>query len=174
MPWDWDLDTQVTVTTLNWLAENLNMSTHRHYMIDDEGNSVGGNFLLDVNPNHIDRLRGSGNNVIDARWIDVHSGLYIDITGVGEIEDDLDSDLLGCKDFHRYHIHELYPLRTSIFEGVIAKIPFMFESILIKEYSAKALSNTEYAGHCWDPEKQAWIKQRAKTQEITSNSTVQV
>ena len=42
-------------------------------------------YLLDVNPYARQRHRGDGMNIIDARWIDTRNGLYIDITGLSEL-----------------------------------------------------------------------------------------
>ncbi|KAL7275708.1 mannosyltransferase [Rhizina undulata] len=68
LPWDWDLDVQVSLETLNVMALKYNMT--RHQYTSEEG-SVKREYLLDVNPNLVERTRGDAQNVIDARWIDV-------------------------------------------------------------------------------------------------------
>ncbi|POS83502.1 hypothetical protein EPUL_005943 [Erysiphe pulchra] len=154
LPWDWDLDTQVSVSTLKWLATNLNMTIHDFKFMESVDNHKSRQYLLDVNPYAEGRSRGNGNNVIDARWIDTKNGLFIDITGLSETE----PGILSCKNDHRYRINDLYPLRDSMFEGVKAKVPFKFESILTQEYSNRALISTVYKGHHWASEQREWVK----------------
>ncbi|CEP63166.1 Mnn14p LALA0_S07e03884g [Lachancea lanzarotensis] len=76
-PWDNDFDVQMPIGHLHILALNFNQSL----VVEDprEGN---GRFLLDVGSSITHRTQGNGNNNIDARFIDVDSGLYIDITAL--------------------------------------------------------------------------------------------
>jgi LicD family len=94
---------------------------------------------LDVNPFSRERQRLEGANIIDARWIDMRNGLYIDITGLRELEPDSEPGMLSCKNFHRYNTTDLYPMRESVFEGVPVKIPYKYGEILIEEYGQRAL-----------------------------------
>lgn len=146
MPWDWDLDTQVSITTLQWLGENLNMTLHNFTYVDDAGMEVTREYLLDVNPNLKERVRGDGQNVIDARWIDVRNGLYIDITGLAEVYPKNQPGVWSCKNFHRYRTTEIWPLRETVFEGVPASVPYAFDKILRDEYTARALTKTQHEG----------------------------
>lgn len=147
MPWDWDLDVQVSASTLTWLGENLNMTTHNYTSVGlDGGEEVTRQYLLDINPNNVDRVRGDGMNVIDARWIDVRNGLFIDITGLSETNPSSQPGVWSCKNFHRYRTRDLYPLRETVFEGVPALVPYSFDKILTEEYSARALTKTFHEG----------------------------
>lgn len=175
MPWDWDLDVQVSAATLTWLGENYNMTTHSYNATDAEGAEETREYLLDINPNHVERVRGDGQNVIDGRWIDVRNGLFIDITGLSETNPSTQPGMWSCKNFHRYHTRDLYPLRESVFEGVPALVPYSFDKILTDEYSARALTKTLHQGyvvlstawrkvanenrHRWIPEQKEWVKQ---------------
>ncbi|KAF2205433.1 hypothetical protein GQ43DRAFT_362392 [Delitschia confertaspora ATCC 74209] len=159
LPWDWDMDTQVSGATLDYLGQHFNRSVH-HYVSDDE--KVKREYLLDVNPWIWERERGDGMNVIDARWIDVRNGLFIDITGLSETKPDSSPGVWSCKNYHRYRTSDLYPMRESIFEGVPAKIPYAYDKILTEEYQQKALVLTEYQGHIWDPSQKEWIKTQAQ------------
>ncbi|KAK6955413.1 hypothetical protein Daesc_003050 [Daldinia eschscholtzii] len=140
-----------------------------------EGNSNGGSegegqgqgqrnlyinktYLLDVNPYHTDLTRGNGANVIDARWIDVDTGLFVDITGLAERDAAGAPGVWSCKNAHKYRTRDIYPLRRTEFEGVPALVPFAFDKILTDEYGAKSLVNTEWAGHRWVPELKKWVK----------------
>ncbi|KAI9767929.1 MAG: hypothetical protein M1835_006967 [Candelina submexicana] len=156
LPWDWDLDTQVSYSTLDYLGKKLNQTKH-HYVSDDK--TFTREYLLDVNPWIMERERGDGDNVIDARWIDTHNGLFIDITGLSETHPDVQPGVWSCKNYHRYRTKDLYPLRESTYEGVPAMIPYSYDQILIEEYEPKALVLTEYEGHHWDPTARAWIKE---------------
>jgi hypothetical protein len=146
MPWDWDLDTQVSQSTLEWMGANLNMTFHNYTSMDANGNTFTREYLLDVNPYLKERVRGDGQNVIDARWIDVSNGLFIDITGLSEVYPSTQPGIWSCKNYHRYRTQELYPLRQTMFEGVPANVPFEFDKILRTEYSLRALTKTEHEG----------------------------
>lgn len=92
----------MSAKTLNTMGEKYNMSRH-HYTSDD--GSVERKYLLDVNPWIWERVRGDGNNVIDARWIDVRNGLYVDITGIAETKPAQPS-ILNCKNYHFYRVSD--------------------------------------------------------------------
>ncbi|KAH3915128.1 hypothetical protein HBI56_015180 [Parastagonospora nodorum] len=155
LPWDFDLDTQVTGRTLLRLGREFN---HTRYKYTSPDSSVRREYLLDVNPWIHQRIRGDGMNVIDARWIDVRNGLYIDITGLSETQPDTHPGIWTCKNNHRYHMDELYPMRETVFEGMFAKVPYAYDKILTDEYREGALVNTEHNGHFWDPRQREWIK----------------
>ncbi|TAQ83365.1 hypothetical protein B7494_g8314 [Chlorociboria aeruginascens] len=147
MPWDWDLDTQVSASTLTWLGENLNMTTHNYTGTSKDGTIISREYLLDINPYSAERLRGDGQNVIDARFIDVTTGLFIDITGLSETNPSTQPGVWSCKNYHRYRTRDIYPLRETEFEGVQALVPYSFDKILTEEYGAKALTKTQYEGY---------------------------
>ena len=146
MPWDWDLDTQVMVSTLAWLGENLNMTVHNYTAVASDGSESQRQYLLDVNPNYVDRTYGNGMNIIDARWIDIRNGLFIDITGLSETRLTRQPGVWSCKNHHRYRTTDLYPLRETMFEGVPALVPYAFNKVLTDEYSKKALTKTFHEG----------------------------
>ncbi|KAL4964490.1 putative mannosylphosphate transferase (Mnn4) [Aspergillus stella-maris] len=167
MPWDWDIDTQVSETTLFRLADEFN-GTEYHYNTTNP--DVEHSYLLDINPWARQRDRGMGLNIIDARWIDMKTGLYIDITGLSRLNE-LKPNEFGCKNNHNYLVNDIYPLRSTFFEGVAAKVPFRFESVLKDEYHEKALKETKYNHYTWDPALEEWISdeviaaQKAKEKE---------
>lgn len=151
LPWDWDLDVQVSVSTLNWMGDHLNMTIHNYtsVSIDENGNEIEvvRQYLLDVNSNIDERTRGNGENVIDARFIDTSTGLFIDITGLAETNPQQGPGIWSCKNNHRYLTKDIYPLRETIFEGVPALIPYAFHKVLTAEYSSRALTKTMYEGY---------------------------
>lgn len=75
LPWDQDLDVQMTMDSLLLLARNHNQTL----VVDTTGT---GAYLIDIGPSFYSRVKGSGQNIIDARFIDVHTGFYVDITAL--------------------------------------------------------------------------------------------
>jgi hypothetical protein len=144
LPWDFDLDTQVSDTTLRRLGTDFNQTTYKYTSLDRR---IRRQYLLDVNPWIKERVRGNGMNVIDARWIDVRNGLYVDITGLSETRPDTHPNVLNCKNYHEYKVGELYPMRETTFEGVPAKVPYAYDKILIDEYQESSLIDTNYNGY---------------------------
>ncbi|KAM5343154.1 hypothetical protein ACJ41O_014120 [Fusarium nematophilum] len=159
MPWDYDLDVQVTNGTLQWIGDTLNRTEHVYnYTEPDTGHFVSKQYLLDINPHHVDIDRADGTNIIDGRWIDMDNGMFIDITGVREREEDRPG-VWSCKNKHRYSSQDLWPMRITEFEGVKTRIPFNFNKILIDEYDTKSLVTESWSGHRWDHDIKAWIKE---------------
>ncbi|KAI6780860.1 uncharacterized protein J7T54_007340 [Emericellopsis cladophorae] len=158
MPWDYDLDMQISYTTMQWLGDNLNRTEHAYNATDDSTGEVREKrYLLDVNPHHAEITRGDGMNIIDARWIDMENGMFIDITGLREREQDRPGEW-SCKNKHRYRTQDLWPMYVSTFEGVKAKIPYSFQKILSDEYGDKSLVAEEWEGHRWDRDIKEWVK----------------
>ncbi|CCH59041.1 hypothetical protein TBLA_0B01980 [Henningerozyma blattae CBS 6284] len=77
LPWDADFDVQMPIRYLHLLAQYFNQTI----VMEDplEGN---GKYLIDISHNILSRDRGNGRTKIDARFIDIESGSYIDITGL--------------------------------------------------------------------------------------------
>lgn len=83
LPWDQDLDVQITMESLIKIAKYYNQSLVLD-LTDQEFNlNLGvGSYLVDVSPALFDRQKGSGENTIDARFIDTETGFYVDITAI--------------------------------------------------------------------------------------------
>lgn len=155
MPWDSDLDVQVSSATLDYLGEHFNHTTHEYRYVEDgpegEGHGEAGaertkTYLLDINPNHKRRERLDGMNVIDARWIDTDNGMFIDITALAERDPQGRPGIWSCKNYHRYRTRDLFPMRESEFEGVPATIPHKFDRVLWEEYGLKSMVMTIWEG----------------------------
>ena len=141
LPWDRDIDTQVSEATLTYMINHLNQTIFHYISRDDK---VERKYVLDVNTYATERQPGLGMNIIDARWIDVQNGLYIDITGLSELQPDSEPGVVSCKNNHRYNITDLYPLKETEYEGVPAKVPYNYNEILIEEYGQMALVATQF------------------------------
>lgn len=114
MPWDSDIDVQVSETTLHFMAKYYNMTEH-HFELPDVPD--GRTYLMEINPNFVARTREDRANVIDARWIDTSSGIFIDITAVRkdyEARDRGQEGALMCKDSHRFNVCLSYPYQTIL------------------------------------------------------------
>ena len=68
----------MTNASVHMLASYYNMTIHTFYV----GDHVRRDYMLEVNPKYTDPSYDDSLNVIDARWIDIETGLFIDITAV--------------------------------------------------------------------------------------------
>lgn len=80
-PWDEDIDVQMTAESLFDLARHYNHTVVVDYS-DNENYSMAHLYFIDVNPHFMTRKDENRTNVIDARFIDTASGMYVDITGL--------------------------------------------------------------------------------------------
>ena len=97
LPWDTDLDFQMTATGIAKLASTANMT---EYSYKGRHSQQTRKYLLDINPHHSIASSRDVANKIDGRWIDTMSGKFIDITAVHEES----PEILFCKDGHRYKV----------------------------------------------------------------------
>ncbi|KAI5285478.1 hypothetical protein KEM54_000534 [Ascosphaera aggregata] len=160
LPWDWDVDVQVAHHTLLYIGEHLNRTTTTY--VTDDGSTR--NYLLDINPHSRVTGREDGKNIIDARFIDTHNGLYIDITGLHESDPAGEPGIIQCKNAHKYHVSDIFPLRKSQFEGVNAWIPYRYNEILTEEYP-KGLTAKSFYNHDWEPISQQWTPNKKYNDE---------
>ncbi|CAI7620857.1 unnamed protein product [Penicillium glandicola] len=155
-PWDDDLDVQISEATIHFLADYYNMSKHHFDLPNVDG---GRTYMLEINPNYVVKSEQDTLNKIDARWIDLSSGLFIDITAVRKDEVKRlngHPEALTCKDRHHYEESDIFPLRDSLFEGIPVKIPYAYTYLLEEEYGAKALTRTSFFGHKFNEQTKIW------------------
>lgn len=126
LPWDNDIDVQMSVETLARLAK-LNMTEYQHIV---SGEVAPRTYMLDINPHHSIASTRDVANKIDGRWIDTSNGKYIDITAVhvspGKSKDTpFQAGTFFDKDGHHYHVSRSihgsvycgYRTLTSIFNN---------------------------------------------------------
>jgi hypothetical protein len=186
MPWDTDIDIMVDELGMQELGGWWNMSVHHFSAADlesmkpntkgegpddkrlrEEIEKVGKKYLLEVNPYYANTSTHDTLNVIDARWIDTATGLFIDITTLhvqptlhdtystaDEDEDDIE---LYTKDQHAYSSSQMFPLRTTTFEGVVVHVPYDYEGILLDEYGPRAITHTWFRGWRFDTSSLEWV-----------------
>jgi len=156
LPWDSDSDVQMTLETLTFVARYYNMSVW-HYKTPDR--AEGHSYMLEINPDFITEGPFDKLNTIEARFIDMESGLFIDITSVRPDEAQIAKGITGalkCKDRHRFNKTDIFPLRHSVFEGVSVKIPCRYADLLKREYSEASLTRQVFAGHKWNETTMLW------------------
>lgn len=155
LPWDTDIDVQVTEASIHYLAAYYNMTT---FFYKTPRFPEGRDYLLEVNPHYMNRDQTDKLNVIDARWIDMESGMFIDITSVRyNLTDPAGEGMLSSKDGHEFRDTYLYPLHSTTFEGVPARIPYKYEDMLEAEYGAQALNNKLYHNHVFKDDVMEWM-----------------
>lgn len=184
MPWDDDIDVQVSEPAISFLAAYHNMTIHSFAAVDLDLNDAemelmrgGKRYLLEVNPHYANPSTADWQNVIDARWIDVDTGLFIDITTlrVNQTQEEERKRMyrprgsayrvpeppqqMYCKDEHSFWSTQIFPLRTSLFEGVPVRIPYSYEELLVEEYGEGALTQKEFwqEKHFFDQEEMEWL-----------------
>ncbi|KAK5110632.1 hypothetical protein LTR62_005671 [Meristemomyces frigidus] len=159
LPWDSDLDVMITERSLHHLATFHNMSIH-HFSLPSPPTEprLKRDYLLEINP-HYKNSSVESVNKIDARWIDIETGLFIDITtlrrnatahSLGEVDE------MMVKDKHHYVYDDIFPLRVSSFEGAAVNVPFAYAEILVEEYGETALSEVHFENHRFDVERGEW------------------
>jgi hypothetical protein len=87
---------------MHYLASYYNMSVF-HYKTPRI--PEGREYMLEVNPHYVNREQTDKLNVIDARWVDTTSGLFIDITTARyNYTHPAGEGMLSCKDGHEYRV----------------------------------------------------------------------
>ncbi|OBA24195.1 hypothetical protein METBIDRAFT_34958 [Metschnikowia bicuspidata var. bicuspidata NRRL YB-4993] len=177
-PWDNDIDVQMPVMSLHKLSLKFNQS-----LIVEDGEDGFGRYFLDSGTFITTRNRNNGNNNIDARFIDVDSGLYIDITGLAVSSDpsperyhdtlpkDYQKDdhpsaevnnllqVYNCRNKHFLSLTELSPLVKTFVEGEVAYVPKRYSDILTIEYTGMGMIQNFFLGHLFIPRLKLWIHQ---------------
>jgi hypothetical protein len=68
----------------------------------------GRDYMMEVNPHYANREQTDRLNVIDARWVDTTSGLFIDVTTARyNWTHPAGEGMLSCKDGHEYRVQLL-------------------------------------------------------------------
>lgn len=169
----------MTNSTVDFLASYYNMTIHKFRERD---------YLLEVNPKYTDPSYSDYLNVIDARWIDIDTGLFIDITAVRPHHEQ--KNVICSKDKHEervclvhaalyeaksltmlLQVDDLFPLRDSLFEGQTVKIPYNYAKLLTVEYGKASLTKTKYSG--WVSPRSSSTMRRADL-FLATNSTPRV
>lgn len=177
-PWDDDIDVQMPIMDLHKLSMNFNQS-----IIVEDSEDGFGRYFLDCATFITLRKHTNGNNNIDARFIDVDSGFYIDITGLALSDDSAPSryehlipegynsekythkeindkiKVYNCRNKHFTSLAELTPLIKTFAEGEVAYVPKSYSSILTTEYNTKGMLERFFRNRFFVPQLRMWIDQ---------------
>ncbi|KAI9315036.1 LicD family-domain-containing protein, partial [Zopfochytrium polystomum] len=149
LPWDDDVDVQMTLSDLLLLASRRN------------GTVWEGRYLFEVNPSVLVRYH-ERENTLDARFIDTVTGRMVDVTALagdgGGRGDEREKEggggreavpaVAACKSPHRYATREMFPLRRSVFEGVDVWVPYDARAVLVAEYGVASVGADRVQGLC--------------------------
>ncbi|KAI5958607.1 hypothetical protein KGF57_002452 [Candida theae] len=183
-PFDNDLDVQMPIEHLLKLGELYNQTI----VIEDPREGTG-KFLIEVGTFVHNRHISKRGNHIDARFIDIDTGIYIDITGLStsgakptanyylNVNDDMDEGPVLKKDapvfndrrVHFYNLDHLSPLKLTMLNGVPCYAPNSIIQRLKFEYPNRALTKVEYNGWYFINKLQSWIHEPSLTNVLDPN-----
>ncbi|EEQ40756.1 hypothetical protein CLUG_04884 [Clavispora lusitaniae ATCC 42720] len=190
-PWDADTDVQMPLRDLHRLAREFNQTLvvenvgHDHNSDPTNENTNHQNentnhnvtfggmaaFFVDVGSSITVRSRANGMNNIDARFIDIHTGLYVDITGLavsdvaaperyhtgpGGAVANRAAHVYNCRNHHFTSLDELSPLVVAGVQNQLGHVPSQFGAILDHEYGVAALKSRTYRGYVYLDSLRVW------------------
>ncbi|CUM66789.1 uncharacterized protein PRCAT00004471001 [Priceomyces carsonii] len=169
-PYDLDIDIQMPSSELNRLSKNYNMTL----VIEDLEEGYG-KFLIECATFLHHRDMPSKDNHIDARFIDIDTGTYIDITGIGKNNEvpppEYDShirnknanggsvELYMDRRKHWLNFESINPLRYSMIGGVPVYVPNDIMSMLNREYS-QGTRSYHFGGYYYVPLVRLWVEEK--------------
>ncbi|KAK6457839.1 LicD family-domain-containing protein [Scheffersomyces xylosifermentans] len=166
-PFDIDIDIQMPSAELNRLSKHYNMT-----LVVEDVQEGFGKFLIDCSTFLHHRDMAAKDNHIDARFIDVDTGTYIDITGIGKNNENpppeydsyirnknahLESvELYMDRRKHWLSFEKINPLRYSSIGGVPVYVPNDIMSMLNHEYS-QGTAIYHFQGYYYVPCLRLWV-----------------
>lgn len=178
-PWDADTDVQMPIRDLHRLARDFNQSL----VVENVGHDLASQrvketqfsglsrYFVDVGLLITHRNNGNSKNAIDARFIDVDTGLYVDITGLSTstdkapdrynikfpdqkksgdkyaqrlLETNRKNRLYNCRNHHFVSLDEVLPLVLTAAQNALAYVPHGFGPILEHEYDVKGMTSNRF------------------------------
>ena len=177
-PWDVDIDVQMPVADLHHMCKDFNQTL----LVIPLQNKRAGRYFIDCGPYITLREKANGKNAIDARFIDAHTGMYVDITALslsnskppltmydpdinnGNVESknwmetNTMLQIYNCRNSHFYKYKDLMPLVKTYMEGTIAYIPKKFKKILESEYKS-GTTILRFQDHIFVPKLRIWVRE---------------
>lgn len=177
-PYDVDIDIQMPISELVRLSRDYNQT-----LVVENPEEGYGKFLIDIGSYIHNRDISSTGNHIDGRFVDVDSGIYIDITGLSKSSANLpdeykktkivekednkpEAEVYNDRRKHFYTINQLQPLRYTMMGGVPLFVPNKIEERLRFEYKT-GLDSYEYGGWIFVPRLQLWVMKEELTKVLT-------
>lgn len=173
MPWDTDVDIQIPIAQLDKLSRKFNST-----IIIENPKDGNAKYLFEVSPTYI--RHGNGRNFIDARFIEINSGLYIDISVLSHTGEQPPSELMEglsedeklrampvhCKNWNWHLLDEILPLRHTFFEDSSVYIPKNILSILLRKYGRESFTTKLlFFGHHYDKDLLLWVPDSEPSRE---------
>lgn len=168
-PFDEDIDIQMPAEELARFSKLYNQT-----LVVEDLTEGFGKYFIDCSTFIHHRSKTRNENHIDARFIDIDTGSYIDITGLGIsqeaypdkykgiVEDrekqGLPRPIYNCRNAHFYSYNEISPLRFTMMGGVPLYVPNKIDDILKDEYSI-GMSSYTYGGFYFVDAINLWIHQ---------------
>lgn len=171
MPWDTDIDIQLPIAQLDRLSRKYNST-----LIIENPRDGNAKYLFEVSPTYT--RQGNGRNFIDARFIDVNTGLYIDISVLSHTGHqppqslyESTSDIsklkampVHCKNWNWHSLDELLPIRHTFFEGASVYIPSNVLSILLRKYGQDSFTTKHvFNKHNYRKDLSLWVPEQECT-----------
>lgn len=104
MTWDYSSNVQIPESDLHFLAAYHNGTIHFHRL---KGMQKGKKYLLEISPDYMNREQGSARDAVDGRWIDLGTGLYMNLTAVRYNPDHASGEgMLYTKNGQEFHVCE--------------------------------------------------------------------
>jgi hypothetical protein len=131
LPWDDDLDVQISMSSFWELLE------HNGTLVVDYQDDLNiGKYLIDINPWFLQRDAYNPENKIDARYIDLESGLYIDITVLT-----VNENIQNLNDLNQVELNDAKKLEISkVFEPYYEQI--LTETEILEERVANSMNES--------------------------------
>lgn len=161
LPWDPDIDVHVYWADFAFLARYHNMSVFpfgpRRYLLDINPVALakleqilpGRPGPVELDPDEYrarSRTRVPGSDDVDGRWIDMATGLFIDITALAYTSTTDGLRVVRAHDGHAYRLEDVYPLQPSRLEAIDIAVPYSPENLLAQEYGRQALLTDSFGG----------------------------
>lgn len=158
LPWDNDIDVQVSINDLDKIGR-----FHNNTLIIEDPNIGDNLFWLHTDPFY---LKENIEQFIDARYIDIKTGIYIDISALWH--DSVSPPLkvrvkegeigIRCKHKNWFAFSDIFPIKRTIYEGAQSYKVRDIPSALIKEYGRRPMKVFHFANHNWQPDIGLWVQ----------------
>lgn len=180
-PWDPDVSVQLPIQDFQRLTQLFNQSIVVDFGLNLNEETRYGRYFLDSTSFLSQRTKGNTNNIIDARFIDLDTGVKIDITALAvsnavappryykqstsssealksmsNLERNNLLQLYNCRKEQFITMRQLHTLRPSMVQGEYGYIPIGFELIMQNEYSSKGTASTFNNNYVYLPKLRIW------------------
>ncbi|KAI5969984.1 hypothetical protein CANMA_001024 [Candida margitis] len=194
-PWEPDVSVQMPIQDLHRLTRMFNQSVVVDFGLDMDQETRFGRYYLDVASFISQRTKGNTNNVIDARFIDLDTGVKIDITALAvsdvlapsryyeilssngaykgksmsALEKNTFLQVYNCRKEQFVAMNQINPLRLTMVQGEFGYIPCSFESIMMNEYSLKGTVSTFNNNYVYLPKLRIWTSIQSIVEFLRAN-----